>query len=88
MWPAHGWTLDEGARAWDPLHQDSTQDGFEENSLTLEAPISATGSVSQAPDDYTEDSIDLSELMTKPKKIIESPGAQDWDSGFARLSNL
>ena len=26
--------------------------------------------------------------MTKPKKIIESPVAQDWDSDFAGLSNL
>ena len=36
----------------------------------------------------TEDYINFLELMTKPEEIIESPGAQDWDSIFNGLSNL
>ena len=69
------WTPDEGAWSLDPLHQDSNQDGIEENFWILAAPILTTGSISQAPNDYTDDSIDFSELMTKPEKIIDSPGA-------------
>ena len=88
MWPTHGWTPDEGALMGDPLHQDSTHDGHKENLRSREATLSATGSVSEAPEAETDDSIDLSELMTKPEKIIESQGASDWDWDFAGISNM
>ena len=88
MWPAQHWTPNEGAQKKDPLHQDSNTDGIEENFQILAAPLLTTGSVSQAPSNSTDDSIDFLELMTKPKKIIESPGAQDWDTIFDGLSNL
>lgn len=86
MWPTHSWTLDGGASSLDPLRQDSNQDGIqEENFRILEAPLFTSGSVPLAPGDSTDDSIDFSELMTKPEKIIESPGAQDWDTIFDGL---
>ena len=75
MWPNHDWIPDKGALEGDPLHQDSTLDGQKENPRTLEATFSTMGSLSEAPEDEYEDSIDLSELMTKPEKIIESTGA-------------
>ena len=87
MWPDQCWTPDEGANRKSPLHQDSNAGRSKENFRILAAPTITTGSVSQAPSDSTDDSIDFSELMTKPEKIIESPGAQDWDSDFAGLSN-
>ena len=88
MWPDQRWTTDEGTNRKSPLHQDSNADGSEENFQILAAPTLTTGSVSQAPSDSTDDSIDFSELMTKHEQIIESPGVQDWDSAFAGLSNL
>ena len=60
----------------------------EENFQILAALFLTPGSVPQAPSDSTDNSIDFSELMTKPEKIIESPGAQDWDTIFDGLSNL
>ena len=86
MWPDQRWTLEEGAKK-SPLHQDSNADRSKENFQILAALLLTTGSVSQAPSNSNDDSIDFSELMTKPEKIIESPGAQDWDSNFAGLSN-
>ena len=76
MWPTQHWTPDKGAQLTDPLHQDSNKDGIEENFWILAAPLLTPGSVPQAPSDSTNDSIDFSELMTKPEEIIESPGAQ------------
>ena len=88
MWPAQHWTQGEGAHKKNPLHQDSNIDGREENPRILAAPTSTLRSVLQDPTNSTEDSIDFSELMTKPEEIIESLGAQDWDSIFNGLSNL
>ena len=80
MWPAQSWTPGGGAPSPDPLRLESTQDGDEDESFRiLAAPLLTSGSVPLAPGDSTADSIDFSELMTKPEKIIESPGAQDWD---------
>ena len=76
MWPNQHWTLGEGAEMI-PLHQGSNDDTGEEEFWILAAPLLTTGSVSQAPSDSTNNSIDFLELMTKPEKIIESPGAQD-----------
>ena len=74
------WTPARGASSSDPLCQDSNHDGIEEeNFRILAAPLLTPGSIPLAPGDSTDDSIDFSELMTKPEKIIESPGAQDWD---------
>ena len=87
MWPAQHWTSGGGGHRLNPLRQDSKANELEENSRILASP-SSLGSVPQAPSISTEDSIDFSELMTKPEEIIESPGAQDWDSIFNRLSNL
>ena len=88
MWPARQWTPGKGAHNKNPLCQDSNTDGIEENPQILEYPTSTLGSVLQAPRNSTEDSIYFSELMTKPEEIIESPGAQEWDSIFNGLSNL
>ena len=88
MWPAQHWTPGEGAHNKNPLRQDSNADRLEENPGIQAPPSSILGSVLQAPSNSTDDSIDFSELMTKPETIIESPGAQDWDLGFAELSNL
>ena len=83
------WTPVRGAPSSEPLRQDSTQDrNKDKNFRILAAPLLTPGSVPLAPGDSTDDSIDFSELMTKPEKIIESPGAQDWDSIFDGLSNL
>ena len=75
MWPAQHWTPGKGAQNKNPLRQDSNTDGIEENSRILAAPTFTLGSVLQAPSNSTDDSIDFSELMTKPEEIIESPGA-------------
>ena len=67
MWPAQNWTPGKGALSLDPLHQDSNQDGIKEESFQiLAAPLLTSGSVPLAPSDSTDDSIDFSELMTKP----------------------
>ena len=66
MWPDQRWTPEEGAIE-SPLHQDSNADRSKENFRILAAPILTTGSVSQAPNDSTDNSIDFSELMTKPE---------------------
>ena len=76
MWPNKCWTPGEGAET-SPLHQGSNDDTGEEEFWILAAPLLTTGSVSQAPTNSTNDSINFLELMTKPEKIIESPGAQD-----------
>ena len=76
MWPDQRWTLEEGAKK-SPLHQDSNADRSQENFWILAAPLFTTRSTSQAPSNSTDNSIDFLELMTKPEKIIESPGAQD-----------
>ena len=83
MWPAQHWTPNEGAQKKNPLHQDSNTDGIEENFRILAAPLLTPGSVPQAPSNSNDNSIDFSELKTKPEQIIESPGAQDLDLDFA-----
>ena len=89
MWPTQSWTPDGGAPSSDPLRLDSTQDGKEDKIFgILAAPLLTPGSVPLAPGDSTADSIDFSELMTKPEAIIESPGAQVWDTNFEGLSNF
>ena len=81
MWPNRRWT------SGDPP-QGSNVDSDEEEFKILAAPLLTTGSPSQAPHYSTDNSIDFSELLTKPEKIIESPRAPDWDLDFAGLSNL
>ena len=81
MWPYQGWT------SGDPL-QGSCSDSDNEEFWVLAAPLLTTGSVTQAPQNLTDYSIDLSELMTRPKTIIESPGAKCRDGHFSELSNL
>ena len=68
MWPNRLWTLG------DP-RPGSFVDSDEEEFRILAAPLLTTGSASQAPPNPTDDSIDFSELLTKPETIIESPGA-------------
>ena len=81
MWPNLRWT------SGDP-QQGSCADSDDEEFRILAAPLLTMGSASQAPPNPTDDSIDFSELLTKPETIIESPGAQNWDLSFAELSNL
>ena len=87
MWPDQYWTSGEGAQT-SPPHQGSNDDTGEEEFQILAAPLLTNRSAAQAPSDSTDNSIDFLELLTKPEKIIESPGAQDWDLDFAGLSNL
>ena len=87
MWPAPHWTPGRGGYNRNPLRQDSKANEIEENSR-IQTTTSSFGSVLQAPGIPIEDFSDFSELLTKPEKITESPGAQDWDSIFNGLSNL
>ena len=64
---------------WGTLNRVSCADSDDEEFWVLAAPLLTTGSVTQAPPNLTNYSIDLSELMTKPETIIESPGAESWD---------
>ena len=66
MWPDQQWTPEEGAKE-SPLHQDSNADRSKENFEILAAPLLTTGSVSQAPSNSTDNSMDFLELMTKPE---------------------
>ena len=75
------WTLG------DPL-QGSYADSNDEEFQVLAAPLLTLGSVTQAPPNLTDYSINLSELMTRPETIIESLGAKRWDEYLSRLSNL
>ena len=59
MWPHQHWTL--GVPTQDP-----PSDSEDEDFWVLAAPLLTTGSVTQAPPNLTDFSIDLSELMTKP----------------------
>ena len=68
MWPNPCRTLG------DP-RLDSCADSDDEEFRVLATPLLTTGSMSQAPPNPTDDSINFSELMTKPETIIESPGA-------------
>ena len=81
MWPNLRWTLG------DPL-QGSYADSDDEEFRVLAAPLLTTGSITQAPQNLTDYSINLSELMTKPETIIESPGADCGDGHFSGHSNL
>ena len=74
MWPHQRGTLE--------IPQDPSSDSEDEEFRVLAAPLLTTGSITQAPPNLTDFSIDLSELMTKPEKITESPGA---DCGDRRL---
>ena len=89
MWPAQSWTPGGGAPSTDPLCRESTKDGNEDHEFrVLAAPLLTPGPVTLAPgENSTDDSIDFSKLMTKPKTIIESPGASVWETNFGRLSN-
>ena len=89
MWPAQSWTPSGGAPPTDPLCRESTQDGNKDHEFqVLAAPLLTPGPVTLTPgENSTEDSTDFSKLMTKPKTIIESPGAIAWESNFGRLSN-
>ena len=89
MWPTQSWTPGGGAPSTDPIRTESTLDGDEDKSFgILAAPLLTPGSVPLAPGDSTADFIDFLELMTKPEAIIESPGAQVWDTNFNGLSNF
>ena len=81
MWPYQRWT------SGDPLKGPSS-DSDDEEFWVLAAPLLTTGSVTQAPQNLTDYSIDLSELMTKPETIIESPGADCGDGHLSGPSNL
>ena len=81
MWPHQRWT--SGVPTQDP-----PSDSEDEDFWVLAAPLLTTGSVTQAPPNLNDFSIDLLELMTKPETIIESPGAKSWDWYFSKLSNL
>ena len=81
MWPYQRWT------SGDPL-QGPYSDSDDEEFWVLAAPLLTTGSVPQAPQNLTDYSIDLSELMTKPETIIESPGADCGDGHLSGPSNL
>ena len=89
MWPTQSWTPGGGAPSTDPLPRESNQDRNEDNEFwVLAAPLLTPGPVSLAPGETsTEDSIDFLKLMTKPKTIIESPGALVWEKNFGGLSN-
>ena len=67
MWPNQHWT------SGDPL-QGPYADSDDEEFRVLAAPLLTTGSVTQAPQNLTDYSINLSELMTRPETIIESQG--------------
>ena len=81
MWPNPRWTSE------DP-RQGSCANSDDEEFRVLAAPLLTTGSVSQAPPNPTDNSINFLELMTKPKTIIESLGAKDWGSSFADFFKL
>ena len=87
MWPAPHWTPGGEGYNRNPLSQDSKANEIEENSR-IQTTLPSFGSALQAPGIPIEDYSDFSELLTKPEEIIESPGAQDWDSAFVGLSNL
>ena len=87
MWPAPRWTPDGEGSTSNPLGQDSKANKIEEDSR-IQTTLPSFGSALQAPGIPIEDYSDFSELLTKPKTIIESPGAQDWDSIFKGLSNV
>ena len=71
MWPHQRGTLE--------IPQDPSSDSEDEEFWVMAAPLLTTGSITQAPPNLTDFSIDLSELMTKPKTIIESPGVDCGD---------
>ena len=87
MWPTPHWTSGGGGYGRNPLCQDSKANKIEENSR-IQTTTPSFGSVLQAPGIPIEDYSDFLELLTKPEEIIESPGAQDWDSIFKGLSNV
>ena len=87
MWPAPRWTPDGEGSSTNPLRQDSKANEIEED-LRIQTTLPSFGSTLQAPGIPIEDYSDFSELLTKPEAIIESPGAQDWDSIFKGLSNV
>ncbi len=87
MWPAPYWTPGGEGYRRNPLRQDSKANEIEENSR-IQTTLPSFGSALHAPGIPIEDYSDFSELLTKPEEIIESPGAQDWDSIFNGLSNL
>ena len=87
MWPAPRWTQDGEGSSTNPLHQDSKANEIEED-LRIQTALPSLGSALQALGIPLEDYSYFSELLTKPEAIVESPGAQDWDSIFKGLSNV
>ena len=81
MWPNQRWT------SGDPL-QGPYKDSDDEEFRVLAAPLLTTGSVTQAPQNLTDYSINLWQLMTRPEIIIESLGAECGDGHLSELFNL
>ena len=73
MWPEQQQTPDAESNFHNPLHQESVADEVEDVQIQSELPT--FGSAPQGPGIRIEDYADFSELLTKPKAIIESPRA-------------
>ena len=71
MWPHQRGSLE--------IPQDPSSDSEDKEFRVLAAPLLTMGSFTQVPLNLTDFSIDLSELLTKPETIIESPGADCGD---------
>ena len=87
MWPAPSWTPDREGYSTNPLRQDSKANKIEEESR-IQTILPSFGSALRTRGIPIEDYSDFLELLTKPEAIIESLGAQDWDSIFKGLSNV
>ena len=91
MWPAQHWIPCGGASSTAPQHEEFQQDRTgDHNFRVLAASLLTPGPVTPVPGEIsvsTSDSIDFSELMTKPDTIIESPRDTVWKPNFGRLSN-
>ena len=86
MWPEQQQTPDTESNFHNPLRRESAAD--EDEDVRIQSKLPTFGSALQAPGIPIEDYADFLELLTKPKTIAESPGAQDWDSIFEGLSNV
>ena len=86
MWPEQQQTPHAESNLHNLLRQEFAADKDEDVRIQSELPT--FGSAPQGPGIPIEAYADFSELLTKPETIAESPGAQDWDSNFQRLSNV
>ena len=86
MWPEQQRMPNTMSSSTNPMRRELAANEDEDVRIQRQLPI--FGSAPQGPSIPIEDYADFSELLTKPETIIESPGAQDWDLGFAELSNL